>query len=98
MKIEELSTNINLIIDILDKVFAKADSYQINSTSYDEVNDQLDIKIYYEFQNNLEFEFHSDMFIVGIPDYVLNPKAFKTDIENFIEIMRDIIDIEMNNH
>ena len=96
-KTKELSANLNLIIDILDKVFAKVDSYHINSTSYDEVNEQVDILVQYEFQSNDELEpgTYCDNFIVGIPDYVLNSKYFNIDVKNFIEVMSEIFDNEM---
>lgn len=96
-KNKELSTNLNLIIDILDKVFAKVDSYHIKSASYDEVNEQLDILVQYEFQSNDELEpgTYRDNFIVGIPDYVLNSKYFNIDVKNFIEVMAEVFDNEM---
>lgn len=97
-KIKELSANLNLIIDILDKVFAKVDSYHMVSSEYDEINDQLDIVVHYEFQSDDELESgtYCDNFIVGIPDYVLNSKYFNIDVKNFIEIMTEIIDNEIN--
>ena len=97
MKPKELSSKINLIIDILDKIFVKADSYQMISSKYDDFNEQLDIHVRYEFPNNDEIEpgMHVETFIVGIPDYILNSKVLNTDIKNFIEIMTEIIDNEM---
>lgn len=96
MKINELSTNLNLIIDILDKIFAKSNFYKILSSEYDDINEQLDIKVYYEFHDYLEAGHYSDMYIVGIPDYILDAKVLNTDIKNFIELMTENIEDEMN--
>ena len=73
-------------------------SYHIKSTSYDEVNEQLDIYVRYEFPNDDEIEpgIHIESFIVGIPDYILNSKVLNTDVKKFIEAMTKIFDNEMN--
>ena len=93
-----LSLKLNLIIDILNKVLAKADYYKIVSSEYDNINEQLDVKIYYEFQENIKSEFHSGTYIIGIPDYILDLKVLNTDLENYIELMTDVINNEMTNH
>lgn len=98
-ELDNLSSNLNRIIYVLDKIFARADSYKIESTHYDDINEDLDIKVHFEVTEEIDYEpgIYCSNLIVGIPEYVLDPGASNTDIEGFIENMIVGIDDEINN-